>query len=186
MYVQLHRLTILTQCWAAVRTSDSGKSCETSRGVFAGQPRTSTPGQSQQQSAFARKAGDIGQGIHSTSQKLAKLSQLAKAPPGPFDDNAQAIAALSSAVKQDIQQLNAAIADLQNLSVAAPENGRQSGKHTTTVVGSLRSRLKDATQEFKNVLTVRQENLKTHQGRRQLFSALPDRAKPAGPRGETL
>ena len=43
-------------------------------------------------------------------------------------------------------------------------------------MGSLRARLKDATKEFKDVLTVRQENLKAHQGRRQLFSALPDRA----------
>lgn len=47
-----------------------------------------------QPSEFSRRAASIGQGIQEASKKLFKLSQLAKAPPGPFDDNAPAIAGL--------------------------------------------------------------------------------------------
>lgn len=42
------------------------------------------------------------------------------------------------------------------------------------VVGQLRAKLADTTKGFQEVMTVRQDNLKAHQGRRQLFSALPD------------
>ena len=50
----------------------------------------------------------------------------------------------------------------------------------TQVVGSLRARLADTTKGFQEVMTVRQDNLKAHQGRRQLFSALPDRPTANG------
>ena len=42
------------------------------------------------------------------------------------------------------------------------------------VVGQLRAKLADTTKGFQEVMTVRQDNLKAHQGRRQLFSAIPD------------
>ena len=48
--------------------------------------------QSGHQSEFSSKAANIGRGIQTASQKLLRLSQLAKAPPGPFDDNEHAIA----------------------------------------------------------------------------------------------
>ena len=74
--------------------------------------------------------------------------------------------------------MNVAIADLQNVSVASRDGNRQSVNHSHTVVDSLRTRLKDTTKQFKDVLTIRQENLKAHQGRRQLFSAVGER--PSG------
>lgn len=40
------------------------------------------------------------------------------------------------------------------------DENKQSADHSHTVVDNLRSRLKDATQEFKDVLTLRTENLK--------------------------
>lgn len=54
------------------------------------------------QSEFARRAGKIGMGIHSTSQKLQKLAQLARRT-SMFDDPAEEINELSTVVKQDIQ-----------------------------------------------------------------------------------
>ena len=54
------------------------------------------------QSEFARRAAKIGMGIHSTSQKLQKLAQLARRT-SMFDDPAEEISELSTVVKQDIQ-----------------------------------------------------------------------------------
>ncbi len=121
------------------------------------------------QSEFASHAARIGQGIHKTSQKLLKLSQLAKRT-SKFDDPAEEINELSGLIKKDIQALNMAIADLQNRTASSREASAQSINHSHTVVVSLQSRLKDTTQEFKEVLTLRQENLRQNQGRRQLFS----------------
>jgi len=114
-------------------------------------------------------------GIHSTSQKLQKLAQLAKRT-SMFDDPAQEINEVSMVVKQDIQALNSAIADLQAL--AAGGSNKQSADHSHTVIDNLRTRLKDATKEFKDVLTLRTENLKVHQERKTLFSATPDQVQP--------
>ena len=42
-------------------------------------------------------------------------------------------AALTAAVKNEIRQLTAEVADLQNVSASSTENNRQTGKHATTV-----------------------------------------------------
>ncbi|KAI7843775.1 hypothetical protein COHA_002673 [Chlorella ohadii] len=123
------------------------------------------------QSEFARRAAKIGMGIHSTSQKLQKLAQLARRT-SMFDDPAEEINELSTVVKQDIQALNQAISDLQTFSGGGPN--KQSADHSHTVVDNLRSRLKDAAKEFKDVLTTRTDNLKAHQERKSMFSAAPE------------
>lgn len=127
----------------------------------------------QQQTEFAKKASQIGLTIHSTSVRLQKLAQLAKRT-SMFDDPSKEIDELTGIIKQDIQGLNMAIADLQRISSKKAEDNKQSADHSTTVVNNLRTRLKDATQEFKDVLTMRTENLKVHKERRQLFSSQPD------------
>jgi syntaxin 5 len=127
----------------------------------------------QQQSEFARKASQIGLSIHTTSMRLQKLAQLAKRT-SMFDDPSREIDEMTGIIKQDIQGLNMAIADLQRISSKKPDENKQSQDHSHTVVNSLRTRLKDATQEFKDVLTMRTENLKVHKERRQLFSSQPD------------
>ena len=128
-----------------------------------------------QQSEFAKRAAWIGQGIHTASQKLFKLSQLAKRT-SMFDDPAQEISDLSSSIKLEIQNLNAGLADLQTLSQMSRESNVHSLNHSHTVIDNLRSRLKDTTKEFGNVLNLRKENLKVHQGRQQLYTASADRA----------
>ncbi len=95
------------------------------------------------QSEFAKRAASIGQAIHSTSNKLARLAQLAKRT-SMFDDPAQEIQDLTMVVKQDITGLNRAIEDLQQLSSKNRDgsHNKQISAHSTTVVDNLRTRLK--------------------------------------------
>ncbi|ESW09079.1 hypothetical protein PHAVU_009G098500 [Phaseolus vulgaris] len=125
------------------------------------------------QSEFNRRASKIGFGIHQTSQKLGKLAKLAKRT-SVFDDPTMEIQELTGVIKQDITALNSAVVDLQLLSNSRNESGNASTdttSHSTTVVDDLKTRLMGATKEFKDVLTMRTENLKVHENRRQLFSA---------------
>ncbi|KAJ1411023.1 Target SNARE coiled-coil-like proteiny domain [Sesbania bispinosa] len=125
------------------------------------------------QSEFNKRASKIGYGIHQTSQKLAKLAKLAKRT-SVFDDPTMEIQELTSVIKQDITALNSAVVDLQLLSNSRNESGNVSAdttSHSTTVVDDLKTRLMSTTKEFKDVLTMRTENLKVHENRRQLFSS---------------
>ncbi|TKY74670.1 Syntaxin-32 protein [Spatholobus suberectus] len=134
------------------------------------------------QSEFNRRASKIGFGIHQTSQKLAKLAKLAKRT-SVFDDPTLEIQELTGVIKQDITALNSAVVDLQLLCNSRNESGNASTdttSHSTTVVDDLKTRLMSTTKEFKDVLTMRTENLKVHENRRQLFSssASKDSANP--------
>ncbi|CAN0900810.1 SYP32 [Linum grandiflorum] len=125
------------------------------------------------QSEFSKRASKIGFGIHQTSQKLSKLAKLAKRT-SVFDDPTMEIQELTALIKQDITALNSAVVDLQLLCNSQNESGNISTDtttHSTTVVDNLKNRLMSATKEFKEVLTMRTENLKVHENRRQLFSA---------------
>ncbi|TQD92257.1 hypothetical protein C1H46_022139 [Malus baccata] len=125
------------------------------------------------QSEFNKRASKIGLGIHHTSQKLGKLAQLAKRT-SVFDDPALEIQELTAAIKQDITGLNSALIELQLHCNSQNESGNISSDtttHSTTVVDNLKNRLMSATKEFKEVLTMRTENLKVHENRRQLFSS---------------
>lgn len=124
-------------------------------------------------SEFARRASAIGLGIHKTSVKLQKLAGLARRT-SMFDDPANEIAELSGLIKQDIRRLNTEIAELQAASAArsaGAANNVQTEKHSNTVVDNLRLRLKDTAKEFQDVLTLRTDNLKGQDNRRQLFSS---------------
>ncbi|KAL2929315.1 Syntaxin-32 [Bienertia sinuspersici] len=125
------------------------------------------------QSEFNKRASKIGFGIHQTSQKLAKLAKLAKRT-SVFDDPTMEIQELTAVIKQDITALNSAVVDLQLLCNNQNESGNISSdttSHSTTVVDNLKNRLMSATKEFKEVLTMRTENLKVHENRRQLYSS---------------
>ncbi|XP_028791654.1 syntaxin-32 isoform X2 [Neltuma alba] len=125
------------------------------------------------QSEFNRRASKIGYGIHQTSQKLAKLAKLAKRT-SVFDDPTMEIQELTAVIKQDITALNSAVVELQLISNARNDSGNISSdttSHSTTVVDDLKTRLMSTTKEFKEVLTMRTENLKVHENRRQLFSS---------------
>ncbi|XP_059634991.1 syntaxin-32 [Cornus florida] len=125
------------------------------------------------QSEFNKRASKIGFGIHQTSQKLSKLAKLAKRT-SVFDDPTVEIQELTAVIKQDITALNSAVVDLQILCNSQNESSNTSSDtttHSTTVVDNLKNRLMSATKEFKEVLTMRTENLKVHENRKQLFSS---------------
>ncbi|CAM8922497.1 unnamed protein product [Rhodiola kirilowii] len=125
------------------------------------------------QSEFNKRASKIGYGIHQTSQKLSKLAKLAKRT-SVFDDPTVEIQELTALIKQDITALNSAVVDLQLVCNSQNESGnisRDTTTHSTTVVDNLKNRLMSTTKEFKEVLTKRTENLKVHEGRRQIFSS---------------
>ncbi|BBH02853.1 syntaxin of plants 32 [Prunus dulcis] len=91
-----------------------------------------------------------------------------------FDDPTREIQELTAVIKQDITALNSAVVDLQLLSNSRNDSGNISSdttSHSTTVVDDLKNRLMSTTKEFKEVLTMRTENMKVHENRRQLFSA---------------
>jgi syntaxin 5 len=98
-----------------------------------------------------------------------------------FDDPSREIDELTGAIKGDIQALNAGIRELQALGrkgIAA--DNRQSAQHSETVVEALNSRLKDATLEFKDVLTQRTETVRADTERRALFSSTAERTPLLG------
>eukprot|EP00894_Picocystis_sp_ML_P001446 jgi/Pico_ML_1/51963/g2749.t1 len=109
--------------------------------------------------------------IHSTSQKLAKLAQLAKRT-SMFDDPEREITELTTVIRQDITVLNGSLAELQGISVGQEggSKSKQNVDHSATVVKNLQSKLMDTTKEFQNVLTLRKENVKSHENRRRMFS----------------
>ncbi|CAI7883207.1 unnamed protein product [Closterium sp. NIES-54] len=153
----------------------------------AGGPGASSAG-SAVQSEFNRRASRIGLCIHQTTQKLQKLAKLAKRT-SMFDDPTAEIQDLTAVIKQDITALNASISDLQALCEAQAEasggkkgQNRHTSEHSNTVVDNLKSRLMNTTKEFKDVLTMRTENLKVHENRRQLFSATSGIAGASGAR----
>lgn len=125
------------------------------------------------QSEFNKRASKIGFAIHQTSQKLSKLAKLAKRT-SVFDDPTMEIQELTAVIKQDITALNSAVVDLQlhcNSRNEYENVSSDTSSHSTTVVDDLKNRLMSTTKEFKEVLTMRTENLKVHENRRQLFSA---------------
>ncbi|KAI0512241.1 hypothetical protein KFK09_012879 [Dendrobium nobile] len=125
------------------------------------------------QSEFNKRVSMIGIGIHHTSQKLDRLTKLAKRT-SVFDDPTVEIQELTAVIKEEITALNSAVVDLQLLCNSQNETGNISSdttSHSTNVVDDLKNRLMSTTKEFKEALIIRTENLKVHDNRRQLFSS---------------
>ncbi|RID53205.1 hypothetical protein BRARA_G00621 [Brassica rapa] len=123
------------------------------------------------QSEFKKRAAVIGLAINQTSQKLSKLAQL-------FDDPTREIQELTAVIKQEISSLNSALIDLQAVRNSHNDErtiSRDTTTHSATVVDDLKNRLMDTTKEFKDVLTLRTENMKIHEIRRQRFTSNPSK-----------
>ncbi|KAL3532413.1 hypothetical protein ACH5RR_005934 [Cinchona calisaya] len=151
---------------AAASTAPSNSSAGSSDGYSIPAAQETTRSVAPIQSEFNKRASRIALGIHQTSQKLSKLAKF-------FDDPTIEIQELTSVIKQDITALNSAVVDLQLLSNSQNEgnSSSDSSAHSTTVVDNLKNSLMSTTKEFKEVLTMRTENLKVHENRRQLFSS---------------
>lgn len=141
---------------------------------------------------FMRIAKLIGKDISNTYTKLEKLTILAKRK-SLFDDKPLEIQELTYIIKQDINSLNKQIAQLQELSKSRQQNGlHHMQSHSNSVVVSLQSKLASMSNEFKQVLEVRTENLKQQRDRREQFtqpavsSALPPSAMKGYYQGSVL
>ncbi|KAF0916111.1 hypothetical protein E2562_000718 [Oryza meyeriana var. granulata] len=158
---------------AAVESAARYASSSAAAPSSSGGPLDVSQGAASAHSEFNRRASKIGLGIHQTSQKLARLAKLAKRT-SVFDDPTKEIQELTAVIKKDITALNSAVVDLQVLCNSQNESGNLSKDttyHSTTIVDNLKNRLMSATKEFKEVLTMRTENLKVHENRRQMFSS---------------
>uniref|UniRef100_A0A0D9UXI6 t-SNARE coiled-coil homology domain-containing protein n=1 Tax=Leersia perrieri TaxID=77586 RepID=A0A0D9UXI6_9ORYZ len=158
---------------AARHHASSSSAAAESSGYGGAGPLGASRGAASASSEFSARAAKIGLGIHHTSQKLARLAKMAKRT-SVFDDPTKDIQELTAVIKQEITVLNSAVVDLQVLCNSQNESGNLSKDkttHSTTIVDNLKNRLMSATKEFKEVLTMRTENLKVHENRRQMFSS---------------
>ncbi|CAG9578870.1 unnamed protein product [Danaus chrysippus] len=117
-------------------------------------------------SQFMSMAKVISKNITSTYTKLEKLALLAKKK-SLFDDRPMEIHELTYIIKGDLNSLNQQIARLGEM----PRGRRSMHSHSSSVVLALQSRLASMSNQFKQVLEVRSENLKHQNNRRTQFSA---------------
>jgi len=120
-----------------------------------------------QRSQFMLTASQIGKSIFETSEKLNKLSKLAKKSGQLYDNPIVEIEELTFIIKQDIQNLNKQISLLREFS--SKGSNKQGDTHTKTVINYLNFKLADTTKGFKDVLQVRTETLKQQANRRNMF-----------------
>jgi len=116
-------------------------------------------GESYSRSEFNRKASRIGLGIHETSQKIARLTQLARKS-SMFNDPAVEIQELTVLIKNEITALNSALFDLQTVQNTDMADGGYSQDtivHSTAVCDDLKSKLMGATKHLQDVLAARTE-----------------------------
>ncbi|KAK1270531.1 Syntaxin-31 [Acorus gramineus] len=139
-------------------------------------------------SEFNKKASRIGLGIHQISQKIGRLSKLAKRS-SIFDDPVMEIQELTMLIKNEISAINLALSELQVLQTTEVDLGNCSNDrvvHATTICDDLKSRLMGTTKQFKDVLTTRTENLKAHENRKQIFSTNVSRENPSSSHPKTV
>ncbi|XP_068632656.1 syntaxin-5 [Battus philenor] len=118
-------------------------------------------------SQFMSMAKVISKNITSTYAKLEKLALLAKKK-SLFDDRPVEIHELTYIIKGDLNSLNQQIARLGTM----PKGHRSMHSHSSSVVLALQSRLASMSNQFKQVLEVRSENLKHQNNRREQFSSV--------------
>lgn len=124
---------------------------------------------SRSRSQFTTQASKIGKDLYDTSDKLAKLTKLAKRA-RLFDDNTTEIEELTFIIKQNIHNLNKEIATLRDFSKSSGSSGTQNQSHSETIITFLNTKLASTTKDFTEVLQVRTGNLKTQQERKDIFT----------------
>jgi len=124
-----------------------------------------------QASTFMKIARAIGSDITKTYTKLEKLTLLARKKT-IFDDKPVEIQELTYIIKEDIANLNKQIAQLQQVAKGQRDGqGKHQQSHSTSVVVALQSKLANMSNNFKQVLEVRNENLKSQRNRAEQFSS---------------
>jgi len=88
-----------------------------------------------------------------------------------FDDKPVEIRELTYIIKQDINSLQKKIQILEEKRNIDSNSRKDAKRHTTSVVKTLRSKLAGMSDNFKNVLETRRENMKYQKSRKDEFSS---------------
>jgi len=135
------------------------------------QPRANGAVAARAAGQFMDIARSIGKDITATYTKLEKLTLLAKRKT-IFDDKPVEIQELTYIIKQDLAHLNKQIGQLQTIAKAQRGGqGKHQAGHSSSVVVQLQSKLATMSSNFKQVLEVRTENLKSQRSRAEQFSS---------------
>nr|VZI38669.1 unnamed protein product [Spirometra erinaceieuropaei] len=121
-------------------------------------------------SQFAGVAAQISKDLAVTCSRLESLSTLARQRT-LFNDNSSEVQRLTLIIKDDINNLNHRIADLQKISKVQPGQSHQSAKHSSSVLMNLQTRLASMSDKFKTVLEQRSAVLQSQAARRNEYSA---------------
>ncbi|EGC29317.1 hypothetical protein DICPUDRAFT_43015 [Dictyostelium purpureum] len=153
------------------RTSEFGNLAETLRRKQEqnGQLSNRNAKKTSQKSQFSYAAAEISKGVYETTEKLLKLTNMAKNTKLFMDSSAQ-IEELTFIIKQDIQKLNNDLSALDQYVKTSRQPNKQTGDHSETIVGFLNLKLKNATKDFKDILEVRTESLKQQQEKKDSFA----------------
>jgi syntaxin 5 len=124
----------------------------------------------EQRGIFMQQAKKIGNDLSQTFLKLEQLSLIAKQS-SLFNDKSMEIQDLTLSIKQDISNLNRQIAELQQyMKNTNGYKSKNSQTHSNSVVFVLQSKLATMSNDFKQVLEARTQNLKDQKARRDNFS----------------
>ncbi|CEG36968.1 syntaxin-like protein [Plasmopara halstedii] len=163
---------------AVNRTADFALLCQhfsDAKGATALQKPAHTPFQENAQ--FNAAASDISKEVYQASKRLQQLTQLVRQN-NMFNDPTDAINELAALVKKDITDINMQLDNLQEYidSKRQSATSRQAARHSDAVVSLMKSNLMATTKGFKDILEVRQENMKLQQSRRARYGKTASRA----------
>lgn len=119
---------------------------------------------------FNAAASDISKEVYQASKRLQQLTQLVRQN-NMFNDPTDAINELAALVKKDITNINMQLDNMQEYINSKRQLGpsKQAARHSSVIVSLMKSNLMATTQGFKNILEVRQENMKLQQSRRARY-----------------
>ncbi|TYZ63438.1 hypothetical protein PybrP1_007297 [[Pythium] brassicae (nom. inval.)] len=124
----------------------------------------------QENAEFNAAASDISKEVYQASKRLQQLTQLVRQN-NMFNDPTETINELAALVKKDITDINAQLDNLQEYinSKRSANGSRQAATHSDAIVSLMKSNLMTTTKGFKDILEVRQENMKLQQNRRARY-----------------
>jgi len=123
----------------------------------------------QEQSQVNVWSGEIGKEIHQTSLNVQELRRKMAKSKGIFNTRSSEIDELICRVKEDIRGLTTKI-DFFERQMAGKGPNRSMKLHSSNVVGTLRIRFHEVTQDFKEALIKRTKIIETQHERRQEYT----------------
>ncbi|KAG6599743.1 syntaxin-like protein [Phytophthora cinnamomi] len=158
---------------AANRTADFAQLCQhfaASKGSAAPQKPAPAHSPLHENAQFNAAASDISKEVYQASRRLQQLTQLVRQN-NMFNDPTEAINELAALVKKDITDINMQLDNLQEYINSKRQSApsRQAARHSDAIVSLMKSNLMATTRGFKDILEVRQENMKLQQSRRARY-----------------